>query len=417
MTPPVTTATTARTIEELSDLEASWNALRRSHGSATPNADPHRFAATVEALGDGVEPHVTLLGEVDDPRAIIVARRSTRKLGCRVGYLPLPSPRLRCLDVVYGGLITDGSEPAKQAVCNHLRLTLEARDVDHVMVNHLPTDHELFGRLSRGFMFTPGGTDGNPRPHWQFNFAEGPFENTLARFSRKHRYNVRRADRLLTQQFGGDVTLDVITGADDLDAFVSDAVRITDAGWQGGVGGGFGDSGIQRALLERAAERGRLRCYALRCAGEVIAFQAGVVLGDVYHLQSTGFLSQWAALSPGQVMLLRVMGDLCESGVRAIDYGFGDAGYKRMYGTESWDEATVYLYAPTREGRSARLLHLVARTASRLAGWGWLADRVKKLWRTRLAASQQSRGTREGQQSRGTQSQGTQMRGTRWGET
>jgi hypothetical protein len=57
MTRPVTAETTARTIEELSALEAPWNALRRSHGSATPNTDPHRFAATVEALGDGVEPH------------------------------------------------------------------------------------------------------------------------------------------------------------------------------------------------------------------------------------------------------------------------------------------------------------------------------------------------------------------------
>jgi CelD/BcsL family acetyltransferase involved in cellulose biosynthesis len=206
-----------------------------------------------------------------------------------------------------------------------------------------------------------------------------------------------------TEHFGGDVTLDTITSADDLDAFVHDAVRITDAGWQGGVGGGFGDPEIQRALLARAAERGWLRCYALRCVGQVIAFQAGVVLGDVYHLQSTGFLPQWATLSPGQVMLLRVMKDLCESGVRSIDYGFGDAGYKWMYGTESWDEATVYLYAPTRGGRSARLLHLVARTASRLAAWGWLGGRVKKFWRTRLAASQQSRGTREG--------------GTQWGET
>jgi hypothetical protein len=385
MTRPVTVQTTARTIEELSALEAPWNALRSSNGSATPNADPHRFSATVEALGAGVEPHVTLLGEVDCPRAIIVARRSTRKLGCRVGYLPLPSPRLRCLDVVYGGLITDGTEPAKQAVCNHLRLTLEAGDVDHVMVNHLPTDHELFGRLSRGFVFTPSGTDGSPRPHWQFTFAEGPFENTLARFSRKHRYNVRRADRLLTEHFDGDATLEPTTSADDLDAFVEDAVRITDAGWQGSVGGGFGNPEVQRALLARAAEQGRLRCYRLRCGGQAIAYQAGVVLDGVYHLQSTGFLPQVGHLSPGQVTLVRVMRDLCESGVRAIDYGFGDAGYKRMYGTESWDEGTVYLYAPTRAGRSARLLHLVVRAASRLAAWGWLAERVKKRWRARLA--------------------------------
>lgn len=391
MTRAVTNQTTARTIDELPALEPPWIALRTAHGAATPNAEPQRFAATVEALGADVEPHVTLLGDVSDPRAIIVARRSTRRLGCRVGYLSLPSPRLRCLDVVYGGLITDGSEQAKQAVCDHLRLALEARDVDHVMVNHLPVTHELFGRLSRGFVFTPAGLDGSPSPHWRFTFAAGPFKNTLARFSRKHRYNVRRADRLLVDHFGGDVTLEAITRADELDGFVDDAVRITNAGWQGVAGAGFGDPQVQRALLARAAEQNRLRCYRLRCAGEAIAYQAGVVCDDVYHLQATGFLPHLARLSPGQVMLIRAMRDLCASGVRAIDYGFGDASYKQMYGTESWNEATIYLYAPTREGRSARLLHCLVRAVSRLAAWRWLAQRVKKHWRARLAAGAASK--------------------------
>jgi hypothetical protein len=387
MNRPVTAKTTARTIDELPVLEPPWIALRTAHGAATPNAEPQRFAATVEALGADVEPHVTLLGDASDPRAIIVARRSTRKLGCRVGYLSLPSPRLRCLDVVYGGLITDGSEQAKQAVCDHLRRALEARDVDHVMVNHLPVTHELFSRLSRGFVFTPAGLDGSPSPHWRFTFAEGPFRNTLARFSRKHRYNLRRADRLLADHFGGDLALEVVTGVDELDEFVGDAVRVTNAGWQGVAGAGFGDPHVQRALLARAAEQGRLRCYRLRAGGEAIAYESGVVCDDVYHLQATGFLPHLARLSPGQVMLIRTMRDLCAAGMRAIDYGFGDAAYKRMYGTESWDEATIYLYAPTREGRSARLLHGLVRTVVWLATGSGLAGYIKKRWRARLVAS------------------------------
>jgi hypothetical protein len=393
MTRPVTNETTAATIDQLTDLEAPWIALRSAHGTTTPNADPQRFAATVEALGPDVRPHVTLLSDESTPRAIIIGRRSTRPAGCRLGYLSLPSPRLRCLDVVYGGLITDGSEPAKQAVCDHLRLTLEARDVDHVMVNHLPTGHELFDRLARGFVFTPAGLDDRPRPHWRFSFAEGPFENTLARFSRKHRYNLRRADRLLAKRYDGDVTLQSFTAADTLDAFVSNALRITYAGWQGGTGAGFGNPEVQRVLLARAADQGRLRCYLLRCGGEAVAYQAGVLWDGVYHLQSTGFEPGLERFSPGQVMLVRVMRDLRESDVRAIDYGFGDSGYKRMYGTESWDEATIYLYAPTPEGRSARLLHCLARAASRLARGCGLADLIKKRWRARLAASRQGEGS------------------------
>jgi CelD/BcsL family acetyltransferase involved in cellulose biosynthesis len=110
-----------------------------------------------------------------------------------------------------------------------------------------------------------------------------------------------------------------------------------------------------------------------------------VLCDGVYHLQSTGFEPRLSELSPGQVMLVRVMRDLHESGVRAIDYGFGDAGYKRIYGTESWDEATIFLYASTREGRSARLLHRLAGAATRLAALTGLGGRLKKLWRARLA--------------------------------
>ncbi|MHC4217256.1 MAG: GNAT family N-acetyltransferase [Planctomycetota bacterium] len=386
--------TTARTITELRALEAPWVALRDAHGTATPNADPHRFAATVEALGEDVQPHVTLLGDAGEPRAIIIGRRSTRKLGCRVGYLPFPSPRLRCLDVVYGGLITDGSEQAMQAVCDHLRRSLEDRDVDHVMLNHLPRSHELFDRLAGGFSFVPAGLDRGPHPHWRFTFADGPFENTLARFSRKHRYNLRRADRLLAEHFDGDVNLHRVCRNSQLDGFIEDAVRITEAGWQGGVGAGFGNPRVQRQLLTQAAEQRQLRCYLLWCAGEAVAFQAGVVCDGVYHLQSTGFMPELKKFSPGQVMLVRVMRDLRDSGIGAIDYGFGDASYKRMYGTESWDEATIFLYASTAQGRSARLLHWVTGAVSRVAGRSGAGGWVKKYWRARLAAARQSRGTR-----------------------
>jgi hypothetical protein len=386
MTKSIQHEITARTILELAALEPLWTSLRDAHGAPTPNSEPHRFAATVEALGPDVEPYVTVLGDSSNPRAMIIGRRSTRYLDCRVGYLSLPGPRLRCLDVVYGGIITDGSEPAKQAVCNHLRKTLEAHDVDHVMVNHLPRKHELFDRLAGGFSFIASGLDGNPRPHWRFTFADGPFENTLARFSKKHRYNLRRADRLLAEQFGGNVALEVISRAEDLDGFVEAAVGITASGWQGKVGGGFGNADLQRKLLARAAAGNRLRSYLLRGAGHAIAFQAGVLCDGIYHLQSTGFLPRFERLSPGQVMLVRVMKDLRDWGVGAIDYGFGDAAYKRTYGTESWDEATIYLYASTPQGRSARFLHLLTSGVARLATGNALAERIKKQWRKRLAA-------------------------------
>ncbi len=371
--------TIACSMPELEALQPSWTALRNAHGLLTPNADPCLYAATVEALN--ARPDVTLLRDGDRPVAIIVGRRSIRPLGWRLGHLAVRSPRRRCLDIVYGGLITDGSPQAIHAVADHLQRRIRARELDHVMINHLRLDHELFAPLSR----SPRGFHGPISRHWRFALGPTP-EQTLTRFSRKHRYNMRRADRLLVERFGGDVELQAVTEPEQVPRFVEDALAITAAGYQGAIGAGFGNATVQRVILDRAARDGRLRGYRLMAAGRAIAYQAGVTLGNVFHLRSTAFLPRYRALSPGQVLLVRVIEDLAAAGIDAVDYGFGDARYKQIYGTESHDEATVYLYSRTLTGRSARLIHRAAGEATTLVARSRLGGRIRKRLRERIAA-------------------------------
>ena len=200
----------------------------------------------------------------------------------------------------------------------------------------------------------------------------------MTRFSRKHRYNMRRADRILVEHFDGKVSLRRITRSDQVDGFVHEAARITAAGYQGRIGAGIGRPDVQRRILSAAARDGCLRCYLLECAGTAVAYQAGVVCDNVYHLQSTAFMPDCGALSAGQVLLVRVIRDLSDGDVRAIDYGFGDARYKQIYGTESWDEATIYLYGPSFIGSCARIVHRLTGAATRVAVRAGLGDRLKK---------------------------------------
>jgi CelD/BcsL family acetyltransferase involved in cellulose biosynthesis len=38
---------------------------------------------------------------------------------------------------------------------------------------------------------------------------------------------------------------------------------------------------------------------------------------------------------------------LCaDSSVELIDFGFGDADYKSRFGSDSWEEASLYIFAP-----------------------------------------------------------------------
>jgi CelD/BcsL family acetyltransferase involved in cellulose biosynthesis len=387
--PKGVSARIATALRDLPALEASWTVLRDRYGATSPNAEPQIFAATVSALGQASQPYIALFEDGADPRAIIIARRSDRPFRCRLGYLPLRSPRLRGLDIVYGGLITDGSDGAKRAVCDHLRALLRTRRIDHLMINHLPLTHELFSSLIGLRGCDRASLRGRFEPHWRFTLADGPFENTLRRFSRKHRYNLRRTDRLLAERFGGDLRLRRITGARDVRTFIGEALRITGAGYQAAIGAGIGNPDVQEGVLHAAAAGGQLRCYLLLGAGRAIAFQSGVVCRGVYHLQSTAFLPEFGPCSPGRALLVRVLEDLCAAGVGIVDYGFGDARYKQIYGNECREEATVHLWANTPVATSARMLHRFATAANHRAAaltrrFGVL-DTIRSRWRGRLA--------------------------------
>jgi CelD/BcsL family acetyltransferase involved in cellulose biosynthesis len=84
---------------------------------------------------------------------------------------------------------------------------------------------------------------------------------------------------------------------------------------------------------------------------------------------------------------MRVIDDLAQRGARVLDYGVGDADYKRSFGTSSRHEAKLVLYAPTFRARRINLMR-TAVVAAEAAGKRVLGrDRLNALrrqWRARL---------------------------------
>ncbi len=383
------TTVVADSLEAVERLRPGWNRLRSGCSLATPNADPDRYLATLRGLGGRVRPYVAMLHGGAERRALIIGREQVRPGRIRLGYLQLPALSLRSLDIVYGGLITDDSHQAVRAVVDHLRCLIDAGRFDQIMINHLPVRGRVAMALRADRPLSRRSVADASDPHWRFALVPGSYERTIQRFSRKHRYNIRRADRLLVDRFAGDVALCRFEKPAQIEELATGAAQITACTYQAALGAGAVDTALHRDLLRIEADHGRLRSYWLECDGRPIAFQIAVVYGDVYNLLSTAFLPEYAAFSPGQVLLVRVIRDLCEARIGSIDYGFGDAPYKRMYGTESWDEATVHLYAKNVRASSARVVHRAAvglhRRVSAAAARGGLLARVKKRWRSRLA--------------------------------
>ncbi|GAG53196.1 unnamed protein product, partial [marine sediment metagenome] len=135
--------------------------------------------------------------------------------------------------------------------------------------------------------------------------------------------------------------------------------------------------------------QGSLRAFFLKGNGGPIAVVTGTVCQRTLFLETMGYLPEFARHSPGKYLLLRVFESCCKEQLTTVDYGFGGAEYKRVYGTKCWNEATLRLYGHGARPAVARLIHTTSVAASELVartlGKMGLHNRLKTKWRKRLA--------------------------------
>lgn len=118
-------------------------------------------------------------------------------------------------------------------------------------------------------------------------------------------------------------------------------------------------------------------------------------LGHAYHgtffTGPTGYDPKLAQLRIGTYVLMKMIDDLCgDEAVEHIDYGFGEAEYKQHFGSESWLEEDVLLFAPTVRGVRVNLaragLPTTTGAARQAAERTRFLREVKRRWRTRLSS-------------------------------
>jgi len=386
--PAVPRAIEARSLAELATIRVDWETLRERAFPLSSNAEPGRYRITVESLGAGVRPHCVVFHDGDRPIGAIIARAVRRPAGCRFGYLTLRTPRLNCLEIVYGGLLTDASEAARSAITLYLSEALQSGRFDHILVNHIPSDDPLCASLA-----ALGMAASHEEPHWSARLVPGSYDKTMAHHSSKHRSKLRRYDRLLCEAFGDDVELRAYTTPEGVGPFLDASTPIAERTYQAELGVAVTDTPLRRAVLTHEAQAGRFRSYVLFGGGKPIAYQNGAVYGDRYLCDGRGYLPEHRDLRPGNILSLRIMADLCEQGLSWVDYGFGDAEYKRVYATDKWSETTLRLYGGTVRARVAaamdRTAGIVSRSANRLASSG-LLSRIKRSWRRKLTKSSEA---------------------------
>ena len=376
---------TARSTEEVEALRETWLELQ----PRDLNADPEVLLALLETRDGVLRPQV-VLAESGGSRSMLVARLERTRLPVRLGYLRVYAPWVRALTVVQGGALGSTDGAALSAAFAETRRALQQGEADVLRLRMVRVGSELHRLASETPSWATRGRASPPSPRWRLTLPQ-TLDEILKQQSSRTRSNHRRYVRKLEEEFGEKLSFRVYRDPADLDQVIRDCETVSVKTYQHGLGAGFTADASERRLLEISARRGWLRAYVLSIDDEPRAFWIGHAYGRIFYTGPTGYDPDLASSRPGTYVLIKMLEDLCgDDDVDEVDYGIGDAEYKRHFGTHNWLEEDMLVFAPTARGvrvnltRSALLgaTDVARRTAGRVPA---LRD-LKRRWRTRLAS-------------------------------
>jgi CelD/BcsL family acetyltransferase involved in cellulose biosynthesis len=97
-------------------------------------------------------------------------------------------------------------------------------------------------------------------------------------------------------------------------------------------------------------------CSVLRAGGRIVAAHAGMRSRDMLHWWFPSYAGQYAAYSPGILLILRIAQAAAGAGIRTIDLGKGDSRYKRSLMNRVAELREGRAEVPSLLGNARRLL-------------------------------------------------------------
>jgi hypothetical protein len=224
----------------------------------------------------------------------------------------------------------------------------------------------------------------------------GSIDEFLQSVKRKHRYWLNRLPRALEKKYPGKVTYKEFHDKADVDKLCSDADDIARKTYQRGLGAGFINNNENKKRMALAAEKGWLRSFFLYIDSQPCAFWIGTLYGETFYLDYTGYDPSYKKYELGTILFVRIIEDLCNNSIYEIDFGFGEAFYKKHFGNKNWEEASVIIFSPSIKNiiinLSRAMSAIVSEFAEKFLRRTNLYEKVKKYWRIRLTQKTNNNG-------------------------
>jgi len=368
--------------DDIERMRSVWEKLQWH-----PNADIDFFLTIISVRKNVIRPHVIVVSHDDAPVAMAVARIDRTRINCSIGYKTLFSLRARSLTLLNGGIL--GSDQYSQELLDALLEVVRQGDADVLLISQTPCNSAFWTAAKQTLRKLLSEQVGPTSLHWKLDVSE-PFEGFLSRFNSKQRRDLLNPRKLIERNFENQFEYKCYSDPEDIARVVEEAEQIQSGTYHRGLGVGFVNDEEHSRRLRLEAETGRLRVYFLYLEDKPVAFWMCTLYKSVLHLGYTGYISDYRKYHPGMALLLYMVEDGCSSeAIHELDFGEGDADYKRKFTDQNFEQENFRVYSYRPWGVVLFIARLLPATLERMAraclsALG-LEKRIKRWWRDRLA--------------------------------
>ena len=375
-------------LPQIAKIKNKWKQLVNNKKETNIYIDPDYFIKQFDSRAKGAIPHILLFQKNDTPKALLIGWTKKQKVPCWLGYYKIETPLLNSLEIEIGGLVTDGTEEATELLKTYLNSVLKNKEFELLLVDHISETNPLWQSLINGDIL-------NTKPIYKESIAwvskiydkETDTPNEI--HSSKTKAKFRRKARRLLEQFDNKLEVKSLSSKDDMEFFIKNADIIGRKSYQYAIDVGIKDNDYWRNMLNSLVEGNFFRGYLLMNNDKPIAYSQGAIYKDYYYQFATAYDPEYRKFSPGEYLRLEFTKELIEEKIGFIDYGYGDADYKRMFGTHSTKEATLRIYGKGLKTSFAKFLDksttlISEKLKSKLEKAG-LFNKIKKMWREKLS--------------------------------
>ena len=335
---------TTETVEGVEGIRPVWESFQ-DH----PNADIDFYLAIIACRRNVIAPFAAILKREGRPVAMIVGRIENVDVELRIGYHVVRRFGARSLSIIQGGLLgVIGTEEAK-VLLQHVKGMLREKKVEVVNFSHIVMGTELQKALRKEASFFQRSVFLNAQTHRKMALPESSstlLQETKARH-KKWLANIRRCRRAIEEELGAECLLLEYSTEQDVDQLIHDAEAVACQGYQRALHVGFEANPENWKRLKLEAHRGNLRSSVMYVGQKPVAFWIGSVYKGTYYSDFMSYAPETRRFQPGNIVFQHVVERLCDEGIRSLDFGLGDAFYKKRFADKSWDEISILLFAPS----------------------------------------------------------------------